>query len=148
VSGAVYNRAGMKILIAVDGSRYALDAVKLLVEHAEWFRNLPEVELVTVHLPVPAVGRVGKNQLDKYYREEGEEKLAAAKRALAAAKVPFETHILVGPVAESIVKHAKARRCDLIYMGNRGAGAIADAFIGSTASKVLQLSDTPVLLVK
>ena len=95
-----------------------------------------------------AVGRIGKGQLDKYYRVEGEEKLAAAKRALAAAKVPFETHILVGPVAESIVKHAKARRCDLIYMGNRGAGAIADAFIGSTASKVLQLSDTPVLLVK
>ena len=144
--------AVMKILIAVDGSRYAVHATKLLVEHADWFREMPQVELVTVHLPVPRVGRlgvgVGKNQLERYYEQEGEEKLAGAKRVLAAAKIPFEAHILVGPVAESIVKHAKAKRCDVIYVGNRGAGAISGALIGSTANKVLQLSDVPVLLVK
>jgi nucleotide-binding universal stress UspA family protein len=144
--------AAMKILIAVDGSRYAVHATKLLVEHADWFREMPQVELVTVHLPVPRVGRlgvgVGKNQLERYYEQEGEEKLAGAKRVLAAAKIPFEAHILVGPVAESIVKHAKAKRCDVIYVGNRGAGAISGALIGSTANKVLQLSDVPVLLVK
>jgi nucleotide-binding universal stress UspA family protein len=142
----------MRILIAVDGSRYSLDAVKLLVEHCDWFREAPQVELVTVHLPVPAVGRfgvgTGKAQLARYYREEGEERLAAAKRALGAARVPFEPRILVGPVAQTLVRHAKERRCDLIYIGNRGAGAISNALIGSTASKVLQLSDIPVLLVK
>jgi nucleotide-binding universal stress UspA family protein len=142
----------MRILIAVDGSRYSVNAVKLLIEHADWFRETPEVELVTVHLPVPRVGRLGvgagKTQLEKYYREEGEEKLAAAKRLLSAAKIAFEVQVLVGPVAETIVKHAKARRCDLIYVGNRGAGAVSDALIGSTAHKILQLSDLPVLLVK
>ena len=107
---------------------------------------------MTVHLPVPRVGRlgvgVGKAQLDKYYREEGEANLAGARRVLTAARIPFEAHVLVGPVAESIVKHAKAKRCDLIYVGNRGAGAISGALIGSTAQKVLQLADIPVLLVK
>lgn len=143
--------AAMKILIAVDGSRYALAAAKLLVGHTDWFREMPKVELVTVHLPVPRVGRlgvgVGKNQLERYYEQEGEEKLAGAKRVLAAAKIPFDAHILVGPVAESIVRHAKAKRCDVIYVGNRGAGAIS-GLIGSTANKVLQLSEVPVLLVK
>ena len=142
----------MKILIAVDGSKYALDAVKQLIEHADWFSERPEVELVTVHLPVPKVGRLGvgvnKAQLDRYYAEEGDAKLAASKRLLDAARVPYEPRVLVGPVAESIVKHAKAKRCDLIYVGNRGAGAVSNAFIGSTASRVLQLSDLPVLLVK
>jgi nucleotide-binding universal stress UspA family protein len=142
----------MRILIGVDGSRHSLDAVKLLIEHSDWFRQAPRVDLVAVHLPVPSIRRfgvgVGKAQLEKYYRDEGEEMLAAAKLALNAAKVPFEAHILVGPVAETLVRHAKAKRCDLIYVGNRGAGAIADALIGSTASKVLQLSDIPVLLVK
>lgn len=142
----------MKILIAVDGSKYALSAVKLLIDHSDWFREAPSVELVTVHLPVPQVGRLGvgvtKAQLQRYYEEEGQSKLAAAKRLLDAAGIPYQARILVGPVAESIVKHAKAQRCDLIYVGNRGAGAVARALIGSTASRVLQLSEIPVVLVK
>jgi nucleotide-binding universal stress UspA family protein len=142
----------MKILAAVDGSKHALDAVRLLVEHADWFRDPPAVELVTVHLPVPKVGRlgvgVGKAQLERYYREEGEANLAGAKRLLDAAKMAYASRVLVGPVAESIVKHAKAARCDLIYIGNCGRGAMGRALIGSTATRVLQLSDLPVLLVK
>ena len=142
----------MKILIAVDGSRYSLDAVKLLVEHSDWYRERPQIELVTVHLPAPHVGRFGvgasKSQLERYYAEEGAERLAAARKLLDAAKVRYESRVLVGQVAETIVKHAKARRCDLICVGNRGAGAVKNAFIGSTASRVLELSDLPVLLVK
>jgi nucleotide-binding universal stress UspA family protein len=142
----------MKILIAVDGSKYALDAVKLLVEHSDWLREPPQVELVTVHLPVPKVGRFGvgvsKAQLDKYYQEEGEGNLAGARKLLQAAGIPCEARVLVGAVGESIVKHARAKGCDMIYVGNRGAGAVKNAFIGSTASRVLELSELPVLLVK
>ena len=43
----------MKILLAVDGSKYSLDAVNCLIEHADWYREKPDVELLTVHLPVP-----------------------------------------------------------------------------------------------
>jgi nucleotide-binding universal stress UspA family protein len=138
----------MKILIAVDGSKPSLKALQLLVDHSDWYREAPEVELITVHLPVPAVGRVPKSQLEHYYVEEGEAKLAPAKKKLDAARVPYKAHVLVGPVAESIVKHAKDKRCDLIYIGTRGMSAVGAAFIGSTATKVLHISDTPVLLVK
>jgi nucleotide-binding universal stress UspA family protein len=138
----------MKILIAVDGSKPSLKAVQLLIEHCDWFREPPQVELVTVHLPVPAVGRVPKSQLERYYIEEGEAKLAAAKKKLDAARVPYKAHVLVGAVAESIVKHAKDKRCDLIYIGSRGMSELKSALIGSTATKVLHISDTPVLLVK
>jgi nucleotide-binding universal stress UspA family protein len=138
----------MKILIAVDGSKPSLKALQLLVDHSDWYREPPEVELITVHLPVPAVGRVPKSQLERYYVEEGEAKLAPAKKKLDAARVPYKAHVLVGPVAESIVKHAKDKRCDLIYIGTRGMSAVGAAFIGSTATKVLHISETPVLLVK
>lgn len=143
----------MKILLAVDGSKPSLDAARLLVEHADWFREKPQVELVTVHLPVPKLPRmraagVGKEQIEKYYREEGEQNLAAAKKLLERSGLPYEAHILVGPVAETIVKHAKSARCDLIYIGTHGRTALADAVMGSTASKVLHLSEVPVLLAK
>lgn len=143
----------MKILLAVDGSKPSLDAARLLVEHADWFRDKPQIELVTVHLPVPKLPRmraagVGKEQIEKYYREEGEQNLAAAKKLLERSGLPYEAHILVGPVAETIVKHAKSARCDLIYIGTHGRTALADAVMGSTASKVLHLSEVPVLLAK
>ena len=142
----------MKILIAVDGSKPSLVAVQCLIDHADWYREKPRVELVTVHLPVPKLpgmgAAVGKRQLEQYSQEEGETRLAAARRKLDAAGIPYEAQVLVGPVAESIVKHAKAKRCDLIYIGTRGMSELGKALVGSTATKVLHISDVPVLLVK
>jgi len=142
----------MKILLAVDGSKSSLDAVDCVIDHADWFRDKPEVELVTVHLPVPKLPRmgvaVGRAQLERYYEEEGQQNLAAAKRKLDAARVKYQPRILVGDIAESIVKQAKSARCDLIYIGTRGMSVLGKALVGSTATKVLQISDVPVLLVK
>src|SRR5262245_1572068 len=137
----------MKILLAVDGSKHCLAAVDSLIEHADWYRGKPEVELVTVHLPVPSVG-ASKTLIKKYYEEDGAEKLAAARKKLDAARLPYQAHVLVGPVAETLVKHAKSAGCDLIFIGTRGMTAAANALLGSTATKVLNLSTVPVLLVK
>ena len=103
-------------------------------------------------LPVPKLPRmglaVGRNQIRKYYDEEGAARLAAAKRRLEAAGIRYTAQVLVGPIAESIVGFAKQQRCDLIVIGTRGMTGIGKAMLGSTASKVLHISDTPVLLVK
>ena len=142
----------MRILIAVDGSKNSLAAVDCLVGHASWYREKPEVELVTVHLPVPKLPRmgmaVGKAQIERYYEEEGQQNLAAAKRKLDAAGIRYQARVLVGDIAESIVRQAKSARCDLICIGTRGMSAVGKALIGSTANKVLHISDVPVLLVK
>jgi len=138
----------MRILVAVDGSKPSLKAVQMLIQHCDWYRETPQVELVTVHLPVPRVAKLPKGQLERYYLEEGQAMLAAAKRKLDAAGVRYTAHVLVGPVAEAIVKHAKDKRCDLIYIGSRGMSEIGKALVGSTATKVLHISDVPVLLVK
>jgi nucleotide-binding universal stress UspA family protein len=138
----------MKILVAVDGSKPSLKAVQLLIDHADWYRSRPEVELATVHLPVPKVAHLNKAQVEKYYSDEGEAMLAPAKKKLDAAGLAHQARVLVGPVAETLVKHAKDNRCDLIYIGTRGMTAVGAALLGSTATKVLHISDVPVLLVK
>jgi len=138
----------MKILVAVDGSKPSLKAVQLLIAHSDWYREQPEVELLAVHLPVPRVAHTNKAQLERYYQEEGQAKLAAAKKKLDAAGIPCQTRVLVGPVAETIASHAKSKGFDLIYIGTRGMGALGKALLGSTATKVLHISDIPVLLVK
>jgi nucleotide-binding universal stress UspA family protein len=142
----------LRILVAVDGSKPSLKAVQFVLDHLDWYRGRPEIELVTVHLPVPQLPRmgmaVGKRQIEKYYREEGETMLAPARRKLDAAGIAYQAHVLVGPVAEAIVKHANDKRCDLVAVGTHGRSALGKALIGSTATKVLHISNLPVLLVK
>jgi len=142
----------MRILLAVDGSKHSLNAVQYLIDHAGWLKDAPELDLVTVHLPVPKLpgmgAAVGKAQLDKYYQEESERCLVDARKKLDAAGVRYEVHTLVGAVAESLVKHAKDKRCDLICIGTRGHSGLGGALVGSTATKVVHISDVAVLLVK
>jgi nucleotide-binding universal stress UspA family protein len=142
----------MKILIAVDGSKHSLAAVRCVIDHAGWYRDKPSAELVTVHLPVPTLrgmgAVIGRQHYERYYREEGDERLADARAKLDAAGIPYSSHVMVGPVAESIVEKALDTGCDLICIGSRGLGDLGRALLGSTATKVLHLSDLPVLLVK
>ena len=142
----------MKVLLAVDGSEFSLDATKCLIEHADWYRDKPSVELVFVHLPVPKLPGMGKvignNQLQAYYQQEGEAGLVAARKLLDAAGIRYEARVLVGQVAETIVSHAKSARCDLIFIGTHGRTATGNMLLGSTATKVLHISSVPVLLVR
>ena len=142
----------MKILLAVDGSKHSLKAVKCLIEHADWYREKPGVELVNVHLPVPRIrgmsAVVGASQVRRYYDREGKAALSKARKVLDAAGIKYSAHILVGPVAESIIKQARLARCDLIMMGTRGMSAAANLLLGSCANRVVSISPIPVLLVK
>ena len=116
----------MKILIAVDGSKHALAAAQCVIDHSDWYRDKPSVELVTVHLPVPKLPGmsvvIGKPQLRRYYREEGEARLAAARKKLDSAGIPYTARMLVGSIAECIVKQADAAGCDLICRASRPTG--------------------------
>jgi nucleotide-binding universal stress UspA family protein len=142
----------MKMLLAVDGSKYSLDAVKCLIEHADWYREKPDVELLFVHAPVPKLPGmskvVGKNQIQRYYAEEGEAALADAKKLLERAGIRYRATVLVGQPAEEIVKHAGSTRCDLIFIGSHGRTAAGNMLLGSVASKVLHSATLPVMLVR
>ena len=142
----------MKILLAVDGSKHSLKAVKCLIEHAGWYREMPAVELVNVHLPVPRIrgmsAVVGASQVRRYYDREGKAALSKARRLLDKAGIGYFPRILVGPVAETLVRQARLTRCDLVMMGTRGMSAAANLLLGSCAHRVVNISPIPVLLVK
>jgi nucleotide-binding universal stress UspA family protein len=142
----------MKILVAVDGSKHSVKTVKSLIEHAGWYGETPGVELVNVHLPLPKIrgmaAVVSAGQVRRYYDREGRAALSKARKVLDAAGIKYSAYIVVGPVAESIIKHARLARCDLIMMGTRGMSAVANLLLGSCANRVVSLSPIPVLLVK
>ena len=141
----------MKILLAVDGSESSARATKSLIEQLSLFKETPQVDVVTVHLPLPNVGTahmITKQIRDQYYKEECDEALAQTIALLDAAKVPHKTHRLIGQVAETIVKAAGDLGSTVIYMGTHGRTGMAKVVMGSVATKVLHLSSVPVQLVR
>jgi nucleotide-binding universal stress UspA family protein len=143
----------LKTLLAVDGSDSALRATRKLIESVALYKEPLEVELVTVHLPVPPVGgfssvAVSRDMVERYYREEGEKALAPSRQLLVAAGIKHNPHILVGGIAPTIVEYAKRLGCQMIYIGTRGMTAISNLVLGSIAIEVLHLADVPVVLVR
>lgn len=58
-----------------------------------------------------------------------------------------EILILEGHTAEEILNVARQKACDLIVMGMRRRGRLANALAGSTVRNVLRRTDKPVLVV-
>ncbi len=141
----------MKILLPADGSPCSLRAVDQLIATVACLRDVPEIHLLHVHLPIP-IGRVqahvGKETLHAYYLEESQEQLLAAQQKLDSAVRFHTTHIHVGQPPEVICKMAGELGCDLIVMGTHGRNPLAGLLMGSVATRVLQHAPCPVLLVK
>ena len=101
-----------------------------------------------VDCPLCVRSCLAKGMVDRYYRQEGTKSLVTSTKLLDKAKVPYHAHVLVGEIAQTIVKHAQSSSCKTIYMGTRGMSAISNLALGSIATKVVHLADVPVTLVK
>ena len=141
----------MKILFAIDGSPQAQAALETLIGKLGFLRETPRLTLFHVHPPVPhtaAVTIVGKEAVEKYYRDESEGVLESAGAFLSARGIPFRGEWRVGDPAEEIVKLATDEQFDMIAMGTHGHTALVNLVMGSVATKVVALSKLPVLLLK
>jgi nucleotide-binding universal stress UspA family protein len=141
----------IRILLPADGSASATRATRALLATLDWYRERPEIDLLAVHLPVPHVPHMGvvvsHDMVARYYDEECDKMLAPSRQLLDAAGVPYRVHKLAGQIAETIVAQAKTLGSDMIYMGTRGMSPIANMALGSIATRVLHLAQTPVVLV-
>ena len=69
-------------------------------------------------------------------------------RILVAVDHSEIRNTIFGYAAREIVNDAIEVDADVIVMGSRGRGDIAGLLLGSTAHKVIHLSDRPVLVVR
>ena len=140
----------MKILIPVDGSESANRAVNHVIALEKQSPGLG-IHLLNVQIPVRS-GHVkmfiGEQQLNDYYRDEGNVALQTARDKLSAAGVNYKHFIGVGHLAETIVQYAKEQQIDQIVMGSRGMSALSDFVLGSIATRVIHLASVPVTLIK
>lgn len=140
----------LRTLLPVDGSSGAEQAARCAVRLGRECAAL-ELHLVNVQEPITAweVRRsLRDEEIEAMQMSRGGDALRGAQAILDAAGLLYTAQVRVGPVAETVVRHAEERGCDQIIMGTRGLGTVQGLLLGSVAMKVVHLSRLPVTLVK
>jgi nucleotide-binding universal stress UspA family protein len=140
----------MRILVAVDGSKFTKKALAFLVNESSLSGepNTLHILNVEMHIPPRARAAVGRAIVEEYHRTEAEKVLQPIRKFLDRHPVSYTADWVVGNPADEIVKAAKADKAHLIVMGTHGHGVIGRVLMGSVAQRVVSHCDVPVLLVR
>ena len=140
----------MKILIPLDGSEAALQAVHHCIalgrEGLQFNVVLANVQEPTylyemVLAPDPEV-------LERARAAAGAHALASAERLLKAVGINFDREVATGDPAHTLIDIAERFGCDAIVMGSRGTGGRRHALLGAVAHEVLHAAVLPVTIIK
>jgi nucleotide-binding universal stress UspA family protein len=74
--------------------------------------------------------------------------LERVRAEFQAVEIPAESELAHGEPAKEIVKWVQEKACDLVAMSTHGPRAVADLFLGETASQVQHRVSVPVLLLR
>lgn len=137
-------------LIAVDGSEPSLKTIDYIANEAANRSPRPQLFLVNVQAPLSSnITRfIDEKVVADFHLEAGETALVQAKQKLDAAGLAYTSHIMVGETAPTLIDFAQDKGCKLIVMGAHGFGSVMGALMGSITTKVVQLANIPVLVVK
>lgn len=138
-----------KILIPVDGSDYALRAVKYVSSMVKGGATA-QIHLLNVqeHLDGKIQAYFPLEKIKAIETAAADEALRPAKQILEDADVPYIASTRVGPIAKSIVDCVQEDMCDCIVMGTHGRGALGNLILGSIMAKVVHQVHVPVTLIR
>ena len=140
----------MKILLPVDGSDAALDAVRFAIRLAR--EGLP-IECVLANVQEPAtlyemLLAHDAEVIDEVAAQAGLHLLEPARALVQAAGVEHEIEVASGDPAHTLIDILENFGCDMVVMGARGMGTLRSALLGSVSNEVLHAAGVPVLVVK
>jgi nucleotide-binding universal stress UspA family protein len=147
----------MKILLAVDGSRYSEDAIGLVKalkigrkSEATVLTVIPEHVFLGGHTLADLLGRSGtlKTQLRKAEEERASALISKLSKSLAIRGLKVETMVRRGSPADEIVKTCRSIKADFALVGLKGTSDTPEFLLGGVAHKVLKYAPCSVLVAK
>lgn len=128
----------LKVLLAVDGSRYTRRMLTYIVSNELLFR--PSYNYVLLHV-LPGEG----NRFDVTANDPLLEEPSQFLQAHGFAPLCVTRQ---GEPAKELVEATKQFQSNLLVMGSRGQSAIESMMVGSVTVEVLAHSHVPVLVVR
>jgi nucleotide-binding universal stress UspA family protein len=136
-----------RIVVAIDGSEASFHAFEKALELA----GLTAATLLALAVegPLPAyAATIGETEEVQREKDAYFESLAARVRKQAEdADVSIEIELRPGHAAELIVRYAIEVGADLVVLGHRGH-FLRDHLLGSTADRVAEHAECPVMIVR
>lgn len=136
-----------RVLIATDGSEHADPAVEYGLELAQ----LAGAEVHALYVAETHASYILTVELDDASREEleefGEKTVADVVAQASDRGLSGKGAVRVGKIAPEIIEYAEEQGIDHIVVGRQGRGAV-EQYLGSTAEKVVRMSDQPVTVVR
>ena len=144
----------MKVLVPVDGSKHAMEALKTAIELVK----AKGAELSVVYV-VPSIGGMEDHEISPGKRDRhvdgmaryADEVLQKAGEMLGAENIKpthSRTIIAATSVPDAVIDFAEKEKIDLIVMGSRGMSTSTRFRLGSVASQVVKYSPCSVYVIK
>jgi nucleotide-binding universal stress UspA family protein len=137
----------LRALVAVDGSKNSLGAVRHVIQLAHQCEPL-EIHLLNVQPPLHLnlTLFVSKSVIRGFHEDEAAKALAPARELLDRAGVPYATHVVVGHAGPAIAECAKRLHCDKVVMGTRGLDAAVRFVLGSVSNEAIRAMDPQIAI--
>jgi nucleotide-binding universal stress UspA family protein len=135
-----------KVLVPVDFSENS----QKILEAAGYFSGMCKAELHVVFIVQSFDDYSGFFVPHMPVAKFEEEMVQAAEQKMEkflAGHKSVKAKVLVGDVAEEIIRHAEESGMDLIIMGTHGYKGLEKVMFGSVAEKVVRSSPCPVLTI-
>ncbi len=139
-----------KILLATDGSEYALEAARLL----SLFGLSPDAEVTLLSVVRNPAGvspfSSSPEIVDKIRKADREATYGVIEetRAHLNTRAKVVADVREGDAAEQILRAGSEMNADLIVVGSKGLSGVKRFLLGSVSERVCRHSDRSVLLVK
>ena len=140
----------MKILLPIDGSTSALEAVRHVLTLRRHGLQM-EVLLANVQEPASLYEMLvvhDTDAIDRLCAEAGLHALQSAIQMLKGAGVAYECEVAKGDPAHTLMDMVERFGCEMVVMGARGTSSLRSTLLGSVSNEVLHASSVPVVIVK
>lgn len=149
----------MNLLVAIDGSQEAEDALAYAIDVAEAMDG----SVTTVYAVDPAVYEEGGSEPISTFadadgrlvvesvqdaEERGQRVFDDAIEFAEQRDFDIETELLYGSPVTAITDYAEAEDLDTIYVGHRGRSERMELLVGSVAKGVVERATVPVTVVR
>ncbi len=144
--------------VAIDGSKYGAAAVDYIVKNKALFGENASFHLINVvsdysGIVMPdmagmALPTMSEQETRAMQQEAFDESVAPFREIFEKEGLSYKEICLVGNPGDEIAAYAKKAELDAVVMGTRGFGAFKAAVLGSTATRIAAISDTPLLVIQ